>query len=101
MVCSEPQQHAAPTLLVIKAVLSNRATKTRPLFLRMLPYAFVLTALLAATAAPAAVARALKGVGSISTGMQCDDLDQLNISWYYNWKAAPDCPVMIRCISSH
>jgi hypothetical protein len=89
-----------PHPLVIKAVLSNRAMKTRPMLLRMLPYAFVFTALLAATAVPAAVARALKGVGSISTGMQCDDLDQLNISWYYNWKAAPDCPVMIPCVSS-
>jgi len=57
--------------------------------------AFALTVLLVVTAAATAVARPMKGVGSISTGTQCDDLDRLNITWYYNWKTTPDCPVMI------
>ena len=63
--------------------------------LMTLSSAFALTVLLVVTAAATAVARATKGVGSISTGTQCDDLDRLNITWYYNWKATPDCPVMI------
>ncbi len=58
--------------------------------------AFAFFALLAAASAAAAQSPPLKGVGSISQRAQCSDLHDLNISWYYNWKAAPDCPVTAR-----
>jgi hypothetical protein len=57
---------------------------------------FALTLLSLLAAAAEAASPPLKGVGSISTRAQCSDIGDLDVSWYYNWKVEPDCPVTSR-----
>jgi hypothetical protein len=37
------------------------------------------------------ICKPLKGVGSTSPFEKCDELERLNVSWYYNWNPTTNC----------